>query len=156
MDKFDVKILNYLQQDGRASFQEIGRKIGLSMSACHKRAKALEKSGVIERYAAVVSEKKVGHSTNSFVRVTLKDQTEETLKAFEQAVISHEQVMDCFLMAGDSDYLLRIVCSGVQGYERLHKSFLTKLPGVERLQSNFALRTVRRQHSVPISPQKIL
>ncbi|MEL7030427.1 MAG: Lrp/AsnC family transcriptional regulator, partial [Pseudomonadota bacterium] len=138
------------QADGRASFQEIGDRIGLSMSACHKRTKALEQSGVIERYVAVVSERRAGFSTHAYVEVTLKDQTQKTLEAFERAVARHEQVMECVLISGESDYLLRILCDGVEGYEELHKEFLTTLPGVERLHSKFALRTVCRRHAIPV------
>ncbi|ACT60197.1 Lrp/AsnC family transcriptional regulator [Hirschia baltica] len=151
MDSFDVKILACLQEDSRASFQEIGARVGLSMSACHKRSRALEERGVIQRYVAILSEEKVGLPTSVFVSVELKDQAEATLHDFEKAVIKSDQVLECNLMSGDSDYLLRVLCNGVEGYEAFHRSFLTKLPGVKRLQSRFGLRTVCRRNQIPVS-----
>lgn len=150
MDQFDVKILSHLQENGRASFQEIGEAVGLSLSACHKRVKTLEENGVIERYAAIVKEAHVGFRTSTYVQVRLRDQKQETLDAFEAQVVKHPEIMDCVLMAGDTDYLMRILCEGVEDYERIHHDILTALPGVERLNSNFALRTVCRRTQVPI------
>ena len=149
MDKFDTEILSFLQLNGRASFQEVGEVAGLSLSACHKRVKALEKDGVIERYAAIVNEDRIGLRTSTYVQVRLKDQQQETLDAFEAQVVTHPEIMDCVLMAGDWDYLIRILCNGVQDYERIHHDILTALPGVERVNSNFALRTVCRRTEVP-------
>lgn len=156
MDKFDRKILAYLQRDGRASYQDIGESVGLSLSACHKRAKALEASGVIERYAAIIDEEQAGFATSAYVQVALKDQKQETLDAFETEVVRHDQVMECVLMSGGSDYLLRILCDGVKGYEHLHRDFLTSLPGVERVTSSFALRTVCRRTEVPLRPSNVV
>lgn len=150
MDEYDVKILSCLQEDSRASFQEIGDKVGLSMSACHKRSKALEEKGIIRKYVALLSEEKVGLPTSVFVSVELQNQAEITLKAFEDAVIKSDQVLECVLMSGDSDYLLRVLCNGVEGYEAFHKTFLTKLPSVKRLQSRFGLRTVCRRNHIPV------
>ena len=150
MDKFDTEILSFLQLNGRASFQEVGEVAGLSLSACHKRVKALEKDGVIERYAAIVNEDRIGLRTSTYVQVRLKDQQQETLDAFEAQVVTHPEIMDCVLMAGDWDYLIRILCNGVQDYERIHHDILTALPGVERVNSNFALRTVCRRTEVPL------
>ena len=150
MDKFETEILSFLQLNGRASFQEVGEVAGLSLSACHKRVKALEKDGVIERYAAIVNEDRIGLRTSTYVQVRLKDQQQETLDAFEAQVVTHPEIMDCVLMAGDWDYLIRILCNGVQDYERIHHDILTALPGVERVNSNFALRTVCRRTEVPL------
>jgi len=151
MDKFDTEILSFLQLNGRASFQEVGEIAGLSLSACHKRVKALEKDGVIERYAAIVNEDRIGLRTSTYVQVRLKDQQQETLDAFEAQVVTHPEIMDCVLMAGDWDYLIRILCNGVQDYERIHHDILTALPNVERVNSNFALRTVCRRTEVPLN-----
>ena len=150
MDKFDREILSHLQINGRASFQEVGDAVGLSLSACHKRVKALEKADVIERYAAIVNEEKVGLETSAYVQVRLKDQSQETLDAFEAQVVTHAEIMGCVLMAGDWDYLIRILCNGVQDYERIHHDILTALPGVERVNSSFALRTICRRTEVPL------
>lgn len=151
MDNFDVKILSYLQNEGRASYQEVGDAVGLSLSACHKRVKALEQSGVIERYAAIVSEDQTGFRTSTYIQVRLHDQKQGTLDAFEAQVIQHPEIMDCVLMAGDWDYLVRILCRGVEDYERIHHDILTALPGVERVNSSFALRTICRRTAIPMS-----
>ena len=151
MDAFDIKILSYLQSQGRASYQEVGDAVGLSLSASHKRVKALENDGTITGYCAPVKEEKVGFSVSTYVQVRLRDQQQATLEAFEAQVVRHPEIMDCVLMAGDIDYLLRILCKGVEDYERIHHHILTALPGVERLNSNFALRTVCRRTQVPIT-----
>lgn len=156
MDSFDAKILSYLQEHGRASYQEIGEAVGLSLSACHKRVKVLEKEGVIQRYAAIVEEARVGFRTSTYVQVRLHDQQQETLDAFEKQVVKHPEIMDCVLMAGDTDYLIRILCEGVEDYERIHRDILTALPSVERVNSNFALRTICRRTQVPINRAKFL
>lgn len=150
MDVFDKKILSLLQEDGRASYQEIGNAVGLSFSACHKRVKALREQGVIERYAAIVSEEEAGYPISAYVRVTLKDQSSASLEAFETAVADNPEIMECVLMSGDSDYLLRVVCEGIRDYDRIHRSFLTTLPGVESVRSSFALRTIFRRNAVPV------
>jgi len=150
MDNIDVRILSLLQEDGLASYQEIGEAVGLSFSACHKRVKTLREQGVIERYAAILNEEKVGYPISAYVRVTLKDQSKATLEAFESAVAKHPEITECVLMSGDSDYFLRILCSGIKDYDRFHREYLTSLPGLESVQSSFALRTVFRRSAVPI------
>lgn len=150
MDNVDVKILSLLQANGLASYQEIGEAVGLSFSACHKRVKALRAEGVIERYAAILNEEKVGYPISVYVRVTLRDQSKRSLEAFEQAVSDYAEVTECVLMSGDSDYFLRIVCGGIKDYDRFHREFLTSLPGVDSVRSSFALRTVFRRNAVPI------
>lgn len=150
MDNIDVKILSLLQKDGLASYQEIGDAVGLSFSACHKRVKALRAQGVIERYAAILNEEKVGYPISAYVRVTLKDQSKSSLEAFERAVSKNPEITECVLMSGDSDYFLRILCGGIKDYDRFHREFLTSLPGVDSVRSSFALRTVFRRNAVPI------
>ncbi|MEO1042016.1 MAG: Lrp/AsnC family transcriptional regulator [Pseudomonadota bacterium] len=150
LDEFDAKILAWLQSDGRSSYQEVGEAVGLSLSACHKRVKALEQAGVIDRYVAILSAWNLGYRTSAYVQVTLRDQARETLEAFETAVQETPEIMECALMSGDSDYLLRILCTSVEDYERIHSEVLTTLPGVERLKSSFALRTICRRTAVPI------
>ncbi len=150
MDAFDSKILSYLQRHGRSSFQDMGEVVGLSLSACHKRVKALEEEGIIKRYAALVNEEALGFKTSAYVQVHLKDQKQETLDNFEAHILQQPEIMDCSLIAGNTDYLLRILCGGVEDYERIHRDILTKLPGVERLNSNFALRTICRRTEVPV------
>ena len=150
MDRYDVEILSILQENGLASYQEIGEAVGLSFSACHKRVKSLRAQGVIERYAAILDEEKVGYPISAYVRVTLKDQSSSSLEAFESAVANHPEITECVLMSGASDYFLRILCGGIKDYDRFHREFLTSLPGVDSVRSSFALRTVFRRNAVPI------
>lgn len=150
MDEFDTKILTQLQQDAQMPFALLGERVGLSPSACHKRVKQMQGSGLIAGQVAIVDEQRVGLKTSVFVQATLKNQQEETLAAFEKAVATHREIMECYLMSGLSDYLLRILCRDGTDYERIHHQILTRLPGVERVMTNFAIRKVLRRTAVPL------
>jgi DNA-binding Lrp family transcriptional regulator len=145
LDAFDHKILLELERDGALTSAALAERVGLSPSACHRRVKAMEAAGVIEGYAAILSEKALGRSATVFVAVTLENQRSETMAAFERAVARCREVQDCHLMTGESDYLLRIVLADDDRYERVHQDTLSKLPGVRRLVSNFTIRTVFRR-----------
>jgi len=145
LDEFDHKILIELERDGVMTAATLAEHVGLSPSACHRRVKALEAAGVIEGYAAILSEKAMGRSATVFVAVTLEDQRRETMAKFERAVAQCREVQDCHLMTGESDYLLRIVIRDDDRYERIHQDTLSRLPGVRRLVSNFTIRTVFRR-----------
>ena len=145
LDDFDQKILIELERDGVLTAAALAERIGLSASACHRRVKALEAAGVIEGYAAILSEKALGRSATVFVAVTLEDQRRETMAKFERAVALCREVQDCHLMTGESDYLLRIVIADDDRYQRIHQDTLSRLPGVRRLVSNFTIRTVFRR-----------
>jgi len=145
LDEFDHKILIELERDGAMTAAVLAERVGLSPSACHRRVKALEAAGVIEGYAAILSEKAMGRSATVFVAVTLEDQRRETMAKFERAVAQCREVQDCHLMTGESDYLLRIVIRDDDRYERIHQDTLSRLPGVRRLVSNFTIRTVFRR-----------
>jgi DNA-binding Lrp family transcriptional regulator len=145
LDEFDHKILIELERDGVLTAAALSERIGLSPSACHRRVKAMEVAGVIEGYAAILSEKALGRSSTVFVAVTLEDQRRETMAKFERAVAQCRDVQDCHLMTGESDYLLRIVIADEDRYERIHQETLSRLPGVRRLVSNFTIRTVFRR-----------
>lgn len=149
-DKFDTAILEILQEDGQCSFSDLGDRVGLSPSACHKRVKELWRQGVITQQVALVDEREVGLETSVFVQATLKNQQQATLNAFEKAVTLHREIMECYLMAGLSDYLLRILCRDGADYERIHNEILTRLPGVDRVITNFAIRKVFRRTAVPL------
>lgn len=150
MDRFDSAILDCLQRDGQLSYVEIGSLVGLSPSACHKRVKAMEEDGLISGYVAIVSEERARLKTSVFVQVTLSSQKEEVLDAFESAIAGYPEIMECFLMAGLSDYLLRVLCRDGEDYERIHHGVLVRLPGVERVVSHFAIRKVLRRTAVPL------
>lgn len=142
LDRFDREILALLQRDGRMTSAALGQRVGLSPSACHRRVKAMERSGAIAGYAALVPERTQKTGATVFVAVTLENQRRETLEAFERAVVARPEVQDCYLMSGEADYLLRVVVDSLGEYERAHKEVLSQLPGVRRLISSFAIRGV--------------
>ena len=150
LDRTDRTILAELQRDGRLSNRELAERVHLSESACLRRIRALEEAGVVDRYAAMVNQAKVGLPGNVFVSITLNRQEQTDLAAFEAAVKRVPEVMECYLMTGQQDYLLRVVVSDPSDFERLHSQQLTRLPGVARVQSSFALRTVRKSTELPI------
>lgn len=150
MDKFDRAILEILQNNGQTPFTDLGEQVGLSPSACHKRVKALWDEDLISQQVAIIDEAKAGLKTSVFVQATLKNQQQATLTAFEKAVMRHREIMECYLMAGLSDYLMRILCRDGDDYERIHTEVLTRLPGVERVTTNFAIRKVLRRTAVPL------
>jgi DNA-binding Lrp family transcriptional regulator len=142
LDELDIAILQVLQRSGRASNQEIGEIVGLSPSAASRRIQALENSGVILGYQAVVDESRLGRGMTVFVRVTLERQSATALNAFECGVKKFGSVFFCHLMAGQYDYLLQIKVADMSDYERLHRQELSSLPGVARIESSFSVRDV--------------
>jgi Lrp/AsnC family leucine-responsive transcriptional regulator len=147
IDATDRTILNALGVDARMSNVELAQHVHLSPSACLRRVRRLEEVGVIDHYAVVIDPSKVGLGTSVFVEISLRGQREEELDAFEAAVLDVPGVMSCHLMSGDADYLVRIACADVEDYERIHRHHLSRLPGVTRLRSSFALRTVRAKEA---------
>lgn len=150
LDKFDRNILKSLQRDGRISNVELAQRVGLSESACLRRVRALENAGIIKGYVAVLDEKKLGRSGTAFVQIALNREVQSELAAFEQAVAHIPEVMECYLMTGEFDYLLRLVVSDMADFERLHNEALTRLPGVSRVNSSIAIRAVRKTTELPI------
>ena len=150
LDRTDRAILNALQFDGRLSNVQLAARVNLSESACLRRVKLLEEAGVIERYVMLVNQSAVGLPDNVFVEISLNREKQEDLEAFEDAVRRLPEVMECFLMSGDYDYLLRVAVANTADYERIHREQLTRLPGVVRVRSSFALRTVTRTTELPI------
>ena len=150
MDGFDHAIVRALQADGRMSNVELAERINLSESATLRRVRALEEVGLIEGYTALINQARAGLPNNVFMNITLQNQDQADLNAFEVAVQKVPEVMECYLMTGDFDYLLRVVVSDTADFERLHSHTLTRLPGVSRVQSSFALRTVRKSSVLPV------
>lgn len=150
MDRYDRAILSILQQDGRISNVELASRVSLSESACLRRVRALERGGVIQRYVALVSQNDAGLPGNVFVSITLQREEQSDLDAFEAAVRKVPEVMECYLMTGEYDYLLRLVVADMADFERIHRRHLARLPGVARVHSSVALRTVRRTTELPI------
>jgi DNA-binding Lrp family transcriptional regulator len=149
-DHFDHAILNILQAEGRISNVVLAERVNLSESACLRRVRALEESGLIRGYAALVDQAALGLPGNVFVNITLEHQDLADLNAFEQAIQKIPEVMECYLMTGEHDYLLRVVVSDINDFERVHRNDLTQLPGVSRVSSSFALRTVRKTNELPM------
>ena len=146
----DKTLLRALQRDGRATNAELSAVAHMSESACLRRVKALEQTGVIERYAAIVNPAAVGRPLTVFVTLNLVSQAQDALADFERAVTMVQDVQECHLMAGTSDYILRVAVSDVDGLERLHSQVLTRLPGVARVVSSLVLRSVVRRASLPL------
>ncbi len=150
LDAIDHSILNKLQKNGRLSNVQLADEVGLSESACLRRVKILEESGIIDRYVMLINQSAIGKPGNVFVRVTLDGQQREKLAAFETEISRVSEVMECYLMSGDFDYLLRVISRDNEDYVRVHNK-LTSLPGVMRVQSSFALRTVLNKTEMPLN-----
>ena len=150
LDAVDRAILSLLQDDGRLANVDLADAVNLSPSACLRRVRHLEEEGFINQYVALIDPSKVGMGTNVFVEITLSSQAEDALDAFEAAVTARPEIMSCHLMAGDFDYLLRVVIDDVADYEALHRTHLAQLPGVARLVSSFALRPVCDRTAYPL------
>jgi Lrp/AsnC family leucine-responsive transcriptional regulator len=150
-DPLDLAILAVLQTDGRASFAAIGERVGLSASAVTRRLEKLEGDGVITGYAVLLRHAAVGLKITAFVTVTLVRQSEEVINAFEQAVVALPQVAEVHLMAGSTDYLLRVVSPDLEAYEKFLKQQLTRLRGVAHVQTSFSLSTLKSVPSVPLT-----
>jgi Lrp/AsnC family leucine-responsive transcriptional regulator len=143
VDAIDRRILRALQTDCRQTVAEIGTLAGLSPSACHRRIRQLEEAGVISGYAARLNRQALGYAMEFFVEVELRSQSDKALEAFERAVEASPEILECHLMAGGTDYLLRVVAVDAADFERIHRERLAKLPHVARLRSHLAIRTVR-------------
>lgn len=150
LDSFDRAILALLQHDASRPNAEVAERVGLSASACLRRIQRLERDGVISGYVALLDAGQLGRGTTVFIEVTLSSQREDVLAAFETAAEACPDVLECHLMAGDYDYLLRVAVDGPQDYERLHKQALSRLPHVVRIKSGFALRTVVKRTAYPL------
>jgi DNA-binding Lrp family transcriptional regulator len=150
MDVIDLRILERLQHDARISNVELARAVNLSPSPCLARVRALEEDGTIEKYVTLLDAKKIGITVSVLVQVTLEKQVEPALEAFERAVRERPEVMECYLMTGDADYLLRVLVPDVPAFERFILEFLSRVPGVGNIKSSFALKQVKYQTALPL------
>lgn len=151
LDQVDRRILSVLQRQGRISNAELSEAVNLSASACHRRVQRLEADGYIRNYVALLDARKLGVPTTVFVEITLQTQADEVLDAFEKAVARIPDVLECHLMAGTADYILKVVAENTDDFARIHRQHLTRLPGVAQMQSSFALRTVFKTTALPIT-----
>lgn len=150
LDATDRRILSALQKTGRMSNADLSDKVNLSPSACHRRVQRLEVEGYISGYVALLDARKMAVSTTVFVEITLRGQTDEVLDAFETAVRRIPDVLECHLMAGAADYILKVVAENTEDFARIHRQHLARLPGVSQMQSSFALRTVFKTTALPV------
>ena len=149
-DKMDKIILAELQKNAQRPVADLAQKAGLSPSSCHRRVKLLEEAGVILGYTANLDRASLGLANEFFVEVSLSAQTEEAFEKFEKAVQRVPEILECHLMSGQFDYLLRVAATDATDYERIHRSRISRLPGVQRIQSSLALRTVKGWAGYPI------
>lgn len=151
LDAIDLRILAELQRDGRLTITELGDRVGLSTSPCLRRVRILEESGVISGYVAMVDQAAVGLSINVFASIRLERQREEELERFRASVTQWPEVMECYLMTGTRDYLMRIVVGSLGDYERFIKDKLSRLEGVASIESSFALSRIKHTTVVPVA-----
>lgn len=150
LDAIDIRIIRSLQADGKLTIGELAEQVGLSASPCARRVRLLERDGVIKGYSAVIDQKKVGLPISAFASIKLERQREEDLDRFAQAVAKWPEVVDCYLMTGQRDYLMRIVARDLESYESFLKQKLTRLDGVASIETSFALGQVKRSEVLPI------
>ena len=150
MDKIDKKIVFELQKNGRLSNFDLAEKVGLSPSPCLRRIKNLEKKTIISGYNAIIDEELFGYPITAFVSVRLENQTDGTLKVFEEGISHLDEVVDCWLVTGNRDYLLRVVAINLKTYEKFMREDLTKIKGIASIETNFALGSVKTKQPLPI------
>jgi Lrp/AsnC family leucine-responsive transcriptional regulator len=150
LDATDRRILDVLQKDARITNADLSEQINLSPSACHRRVQRLEEDGYIAAYVALLNARKMGRPTVVFVEITLQSQAEDLLDAFEREVAHIPDILECHLMAGSADYLIKILAEDTEDFARIHRRFLSRLPGVRHMQSSFALRTVMQTTALAV------
>ena len=142
LDATDRRILTVLQKEGRITNAELSERVNLSPSACHRRTQRLEEEGYIAGYVALLDARRLGRPTTVVVEITLQGQAGELLDAFEREVAKIPDILECHLMAGQADYLIKIMAEDTEDFARIHRQYLSRLPGVRQMHSSFALRTV--------------
>jgi DNA-binding Lrp family transcriptional regulator len=153
LDPIDLHILNELQCDGSLSNVELARRVHLSPSPCLARVRALEAAGVIVRYVALANAAALGLGLNVFISISLKSQNKQALADFEQRIAEHDEVMECYLMTGDSDYLIRVAVADIGALEHFILDQLTPIPGIDKIRSSFTLKQVSYKTALPLSPR---
>jgi DNA-binding Lrp family transcriptional regulator len=150
LDAIDLRILRELQTDGSLSNVALARRVGLSPSPCLARVKALQDSGLIRQYVALLDAKQLGLNLNVFISISLKHQTRAALEKFEARLCTRDEVMECYLMTGDADYLIRVAVADMAALERFILEQLSPMPEVEKIRSSFALKQVRYKTALPL------
>jgi Lrp/AsnC family transcriptional regulator, leucine-responsive regulatory protein len=150
LDRRDSQIIQLLAEHGRMSWRELAERIGLSLTPTLRRIRRLEEEGIISGYSARIDEQRLGVGITMYVHVTLERQTEETLAVFERRIAAAPEVMSCYLMTGQADYILRVVAADLESYQRFMLDVLTRIPGVAHIQSSLAIKPVLRRAAPPI------
>ena len=150
LDAIDLRILDELQRDGALSNVELARRVHLSPSPCLARVRALENGGVIERYVALVNAQALDLGLNVFISISLTSQNKGSLAEFERRIAEHDEVMECYLMTGDSDYLIRVAVADIGALEKFILEQLTPIAGIEKIRSSFALKQGRYKTALPL------
>jgi Lrp/AsnC family leucine-responsive transcriptional regulator len=153
MDAIDRKIVAALQANGRLTNQELSERVGLSPSPCLRRVRNLEREGIIRGYTALIDQERYGLPINVFVSIRLERQTDAALKAFERGIAGLDEVMECYLMTGSRDYLLRVVSDSLKSYERFVREVLSALPGIASIESSFAFSQLKHGAALPVPPE---
>lgn len=150
LDSTDIRILQHLQEDAKLTNAELASRVNLSPSPCHVRVRTLEKEGYINRYVTLLDPTKIGLGISVFIRITLERQVEKALELFEHAMEQHPQVMECYLMTGESDYLLRVIVKDISSLERFIVDSLSQIHGVATIRSSFSLKQVKYKTALPL------
>lgn len=150
LDTTDLRILEELQRDASLSNVELARRIHLSPSPCLARVKALEAASVIRRYVALVDPPALGIGLNVFISISLKSQDKQALADFERRIAEHDEIMECYLMTGDADYLIRVAVTDIGALEQFILEHLTSIPGIDKIRSSFALKQVSYKTALPL------
>lgn len=150
MDRTDRNLLAALQHNSARPVAELAALVALSPSACHRRIKALEDAGLIAGYAARVDPRRIGLAVEVFVEITLTSQSREAMDRFERAVGDFDDILECHLMSGSADYLLRVAARDLADYNSIHRDCLARLPGVSAMRSSFSLRRIKRMAGYPV------
>ncbi|MGU7771942.1 Lrp/AsnC family transcriptional regulator [Burkholderia sp. MR1-5-21] len=150
LDRIDIGILNQLQQNARITNAELARAVNLTATPCFNRVRALEKLGLVKQQVTLLDPEPLGLRINVFIQVSLEKQVEDALRRFEEAISQRPEVMECYLMSGDADYLLRVVMPDMRTLERFIIERLTTIPGVSNIRSSFALKQVRYKTALPL------
>lgn len=149
IDRADSALLEILQRDSSHSIAEIAEKVALSSSACHRRIKALEQAGVISGYGAILDPAQLGLTVEVFVEITLTSQSREAMDRFERSVLDFDEILECHLMSGAADYILRVAARDLGEYDQIHRDCLARLPGVSSMRSSFSLRRIKKMQGYP-------
>ena len=150
VSKKDRAILAELQRDSRLTMQQLAEKVGMSSSACWRRVRSLEESGVIDRYAVIVNPAKAGFALSSMTQVSLARHEERSVENFVTEVLRHPEVLECFATSGEADFHLRVVVEDIDAYNKFLDDFIFRIPGVSQVRSNIVLKEIKADTALPL------